>query len=175
MEARIVFKIAVVLLLLIISYIDIKKMELPDSLTFSLIILGLGYHGFYTGEIVQSVIGVGIFSLPFSLIYGYGPEVYKFILKLSSREREKDGEEEIEVLGYGDVKLAMGIGACLTYTNFFDAYLFFLFSFVIGAIYSIFLLIKIKIKGEENVNREFPFAPFISISGSIIILLRGVL
>ncbi|MGL5950573.1 MAG: prepilin peptidase, partial [Cetobacterium sp.] len=103
-------------------------------------------------------LGMGIASLPFSLIYGYVSELL-----------------DREVLGYGDVKLAMGIGACLTYTNFFEAYLFFLLSFVVGAVYGIFLLIKIKLKREEEASKEFPFAPFISISGSIIILLRSVL
>lgn len=158
MESYRIFSLAVVLLLLIISIIDIKKMELPDSLTFLLIVLGLVYHGFYTGRITESVIGMGLYALPFSLIYGYVSEII-----------------QKEALGFGDVKLAMGIGACLTYTSLEEAYLFFLFSFVIGAIYSIFLLIKIKLKGEENVNREFPFAPFISMSGSIIILMGRVL
>lgn len=158
METLTIFNLIVIGLLLIISVIDIKKMELPDSLTFLLIVIGLGYHAFYTGRWVESVIGMGIYSLPFSLIYGYVSELL-----------------DREAIGYGDVKLAMGIGACLTYTDLYEAYIFFLLSFVIGAVYGIFLLIKIKLSKNKNENREFPFAPFISISGSIIILLRSVL
>lgn len=179
MEISLIFNISVILILLLISYIDIKKMELPDSLTFLLIILGLSYHGIYTGRFVESLIGMGICSLPFSLIYGYGSEVYGYLVKLFNRKNEdqenEEEESEVEVLGYGDVKLAMGIGACLTYASLYETYLFFMLSFVVGAVYSVFLLIKIRVRGEENVNREFPFAPFISISGSIIILFRGVL
>ncbi|MGL5951077.1 MAG: prepilin peptidase [Cetobacterium sp.] len=174
MEAHYIFNMGVILLLLIISYIDIKKMELPDLLTFLLVLVGVVYHAFYTGRWVEAVIGMGVYSLPFSLIYGYGSELYNFILKLANR-KSKEEIEEIEVLGYGDVKLAMGIGACLGYTSLYETYLFFMLSFVVGAIYSIFLLIKIRTKGEENSNREFPFAPFISISGSILILLGGAL
>lgn len=158
MEANTIFNLLVILILFAISYIDIKKMELPDSLTFLLIILGLGYHGLFTGRWTESLIGMGICSLPFSLIYGY---ISEFL--------------DREAIGYGDVKFTIGIGACLGYRGLYEVYIFFLLSFVVGAVYGIFLLIKIKLKGEDNVNREFPFAPFISISGSIIIILRSFL
>lgn len=147
------FYIIVILILLIISYIDFKTMEIPNTLTLLLIISGLSYNWYFNDRLFSAFIGMGVYSLPFSLIYGYVSDLY-----------------DKEVLGFGDVKLAMGIGAVLTYRNFYDLYLFFFASFLLAAIYAIFLLIKIKKR-----DIEFPFGPFISISGSIMILMGSVL
>lgn len=154
MGSSIIFQGAIVIILLLISYIDIKTRELPNSLTLLLILLGVGYNLFFDNRIVESVIGMGTYSLPFSLIYGYISDIY--------------GKD---VLGFGDIKLAMGVGAVLTFSNFYNLYLFFLGSFVTASIYCIYLLIKIK-KNPREV--EIPFAPFISISGCIMIILGGV-
>lgn len=140
-------KVVVALLLLIISIVDLKKLYIPNFLTFILIIIGMGYNFIFKGSLENSILGMGVYSIPFSLIYGYLSDLL-----------------DKEVLGYGDIKLAMGIGAYLGYTNLWDVYLFFTYSFFIGSIYAIYLLIKIKKR-----DIQLPFAPFISISGCIMI------
>lgn len=149
MSINLLFKAVVIIILVSISIIDIYKFYIPNSLNLSLILIGIFYNFFFRDNLVNSILGVGLYSVPFSLIYGY---ISDFLNK--------------EVLGYGDIKLAMGIGAVLGYTSLLQAYLFFLYSFLIGAIYAVYLLMKNK---EKNV--EMPFGPFISLSGIILLCL----
>jgi leader peptidase (prepilin peptidase)/N-methyltransferase len=84
------------------------------------------------------------------MIYGYGERVFKK-----------------EVLGFGDVKLAAGIGSLVGYFGFYRMHLFVTTSFVAGAVYGIYLLVTKK-KGREG---EVPFGPFIALGGYISALL----
>ncbi|MGL4393238.1 MAG: prepilin peptidase [Fusobacteriaceae bacterium] len=138
-------------LLILISIIDLKKMEIPNLLTLSLLFTGLVYN-FFKEQEIQSMIGMAIYALPFSLIYGYVSEIYKK-----------------EVIGYGDIKLVMGIGGFLTYSSMEKVYLFFTLTFLLASFYAIFLFLKFRKK-----DMLFPLGPFICASAVIIFLLGEI-
>lgn len=137
-------------ILIVLSYIDINEYILPDKLTFFLFISGVAL--FFTGNnsLESSFLGAAAYSFPFLILYVFGEDVLK-----------KD------VMGFGDIKLAAGVGAYIGYTSFFKLYLFFTIAFVTGAIISVFLILfKIR-KREELV----PFGPYIALSAFISILI----
>jgi len=68
-------------------------------------------------------------------------------------------------MGMGDVKLAAGIGSFLGWTQ---ALICFFFSFLLGAVISIFLLV-LGIKGRRD---RIPFGPFL-VSAAFISLYFG--
>lgn len=151
---RLIANLLVIFILIIISVIDLRKLYIPNFLTAALILIGLIYNQFVKDNLLNSFLGMGAYSIPFSLIYGY---VSDFLDK--------------EVLGYGDIKLAMGIGAYLGFTNFQNMYLFFLISYITASVYSVYVLLKNR--GSKKQDIQIPFAPFISISGCIMILVGG--
>lgn len=73
-------------------------------------------------------------------------------------------------LGFGDVKLALGMGWLLGISAGLAALLM---SFWIGAVVGIFILIINKNKKGKSKNREIPFAPFL-ILGTLISFLYNV-
>lgn len=143
-------KIIVISILIIISIIDSKKLYIPNSLSILIIFLGIFYNFYFKDNLFNSILGMALYSLPFSLIYG-------FISDLLNKE----------VMGYGDIKLTMGIGSFLAFTNLENIYSFFMYTYLSASIYAIYILIKTRKK-----YIEFPFAPFISISGCIMIYLN---
>ncbi|MBP6063205.1 MAG: prepilin peptidase [Fusobacteriaceae bacterium] len=146
LNSEVIFKFFFVIILVIISVVDLKKFYIPNILSFMLILLGVIYKGYFTQGLASSIIGIAMYSIPFSIIYGYVSDIL-----------------DKEVLGYGDVKLAMGIGACVGFHSFEKVYIFFIYSFLVGALYAAYLFLKIKKR-----DIQLPFGPFISISGCII-------
>lgn len=142
---------AYVSILLSLSIIDIKNYFLPDSMTFSLIILGLISSGLTGLSYELSFVGAGAYAFPFLLIYGYGEYVFKK-----------------EALGFGDIKLAAGVGSFLGYLGFFNLYLYLTITFVIGAIVSL-SLIRLKIKERTS---QIAFAPYLAIAGFIMMFIQ---
>ena len=139
-----------VLILVTLSGIDYDTYTLPDRLTFALVVLGILLSGSIKG-LESSFMGAAIYSFPFWMLYGFGESVLKK-----------------EIMGFGDVKLAAGIGAFLGYSGFYDFYLFFMLSFVIGAVVSL-LLIAFKIRKREEL---VPFGPFIAISAYVVMMIN---
>lgn len=129
-------------MLIVASVIDIKGMIIPDRISGMLIILGIISSIFLNRE-ESSILGIGAFSLIFLILYGYGDILGK------------------EVMGFGDVKLAMGIGSIIGYTSLRNLLLFWNIAFVSGALVGL-LLIILKIKTRKE---EMAFGPFIAISG----------
>lgn len=144
-------RIVIIIILIAISIIDFRKTYIPNPLTLSLIIIGIFYNGFFKNNLERAILGMGMYSILFSLIYGYFSDLL--------------GKE---VLGYGDVKLSMGVGAYLGYTNLENIYNFFMYSFLVGAMYAVFLLIKFKKR-----DIQIPFGPFISISACMMIFITS--
>lgn len=126
-NVELIFKAFFLVSLAIISIIDLRKLYIPNSLSFSLIVIGILYNWLYKDSLPSSLFGLALYSTPFAIIHGYLSDLLNK-----------------EVLGFGDIKLAMGIGASVGFSSFENIYLFFLYSFVIGSIYAIYLLIKIK-------------------------------
>lgn len=137
-------------ILIVLSIIDIKEYILPDRLTFSLIIIGFIVALLFDITNIERVfIGASVYAFPFWIIYGFGEAFFKK-----------------EVMGFGDVKLASGIGALLGYTSFGKFWMFLTIAFVSGTIISL-LLIALKIKSRKDM---IPFGPFIAFSGFFMML-----
>lgn len=137
-------------ILIVISYIDINEYYIPNRLSFMLFILGI-LTSFIPGGITpeQSFVGAAVYGLPFLIIYIFGEEVLKK-----------------EIMGFGDVKLGMGIGAFLGYSGYLKFHVFFTTAFVLGAIIG-GILILLKIRERKDM---VPFGPFIAVSALITIL-----
>ena len=87
-------------LLLALTYIDIKSFRLPNMLTFTLIVLGLGQAFILGHPIKDHIIGA---------LIGYS--AFVIIEQVFLKFRGYPG------LGRGDAKLLAGGGACLLYTS----------------------------------------------------------
>lgn len=151
-KVELIIDVLFLLVVIKISVIDIKKRVIPNK--YTLILIGISIINSYmvNNNVEMGLLGMGYYSLIFSIIYGYVSDIYKR-----------------DVIGYGDIKLAMGIGFFLGYRSLIEGYLFFILSFILGSFYILYLKIAKKNKGEE-----LPFAPFISMSGIIIMVLRWI-
>lgn len=138
-------------ILLSLAIIDIKSYFLPDSLTFSLVILGIISATISGINYEISFMGAAAYAFPFLLLYGYGEYVFKK-----------------EAMGFGDIKLAAGIGSFLGYSGFFNLYLYITITFVIGAVISL-SLIRLKIKDRTS---QIAFAPYLAIAGLIMMFIQ---
>ena len=132
-------------ILILISFNDIRHMEVPDSLSFLLIVIGL-FNGWYNGNFENRVLGMGTYIIPFILIYGYLANLLKK-----------------EILGFGDIKLVMGIGAVVGYRGLSAIYFFFTNSFVLAGVYC---MVKVLIR-RKKMKILLPFAPFLAINAII--------
>ncbi len=133
------------------SIIDIKSYFIPDSLTFSLILLGMISTFFSSINLESAFIGAGTYAFFFIIIYGYGEYIFKK-----------------EAMGFGDIKLAAGIGSFLGYSNFLNLYIFITITFLLGAIISLTLM-RLKIKERTS---QIAFAPYLAISGFIMMFIQ---
>jgi len=139
-------------ILISVSIIDIKSYFIPDSLTFSLILLGMISAFFSNINLESAFIGAGAYAFFFIIIYGYGEYIFKK-----------------EAMGFGDIKLGAGVGAYIGYTTFYNFYIFLTIAFVAGAIISV-LLIILKIRKREEL---VPFGPYIALSAFICLMILG--
>jgi len=122
---------------------DLKKREIANWISFSLIIFALGFRFFYSlflGEnfnfFYQGLIGFGIFFVLGNLLY------YS------------------KVFAGGDAKLMMGLGPILPLSNVFLNNLnifiwFFLLFLILGASYGILVSLFLGIKNRQNFKKEF--------------------
>ena len=132
-------RVLIIATLLLIIFIDIKKMFIPNILNLLLLILAFYYRGINPEMIESGILGMGVYSVPFIFIYGY---LSDFLKK--------------EVLGFGDIKLMLALGYILGYSSFYQVYLFFVFSFLISTVIGIIIGI-----GRGNFSSPIPFSPFI--------------
>lgn len=146
------YYIFLVSLLVIISFIDLDNLIIPDNLLiigaiFGFIFNMLGYGiGFLDGVYGSLICGGGLLILTLLL---------EFILKK-------------EVMGGGDIKLIgmIGVFLGLKYTI-----LTIILAIYIGAIYGIIVILHSKLKNKQY-DAMIPFGPFISL-GAIISILCG--
>ncbi len=141
--------IVVVTLLIFGSMVDVDHYYIPNRVSLGIMIIG-GVFSFFNGiGIERSIIGGAVYGLPFLLIYGYGSDIFKR-----------------EVMGFGDVKLAVALGAFMGYVNLFIVHIFITTSFVIGAVVGLFMMAG-KRRGRGD---EIPFGPYIAMGGMITLL-----
>lgn len=122
---------------------DIRKREIANWLSFSLIIFVLGFRFFYSlfsdlgfDFFYQGLIGFGIFLVLGNLLY-YG-----------------------KMFAGGDAKLMMALGAVLPFSVIFSENLrifalFFVLFLLIGAVYSIGASVYLSFKSFKKFRREF--------------------
>lgn len=132
-------RILIILLLLIIIYIDIRKLYIPNILNLLLLGVAIWYRGFDYYEVEKGILGMGVYVLPLLILYGYLSDIL-----------------QKEVFGFGDIKLILSMGYVLGYTTFYDVYIYYLVAFISGAVVGLILgAIRKDFKGE------FPFSPFL--------------
>jgi len=148
------------ILLIVASIQDIRKREVDNWLSFSLIAFSLAYVIFYSllnqdiSFFLHSLLGLTVFiALGFAFYYG-------------------------RVFAGGDAKLIMGIGIIIGLTN---SYLNFLLLLLIsGAIYGTFYTLFISIKHRKKFAKEFKLLwknekKIYFVLASIILLLPAIL
>jgi leader peptidase (prepilin peptidase)/N-methyltransferase len=140
---------ALILVLVYLSYIDLRSFRLPDVITLPLIVLGLCFNGF------SPLCFVDIESALWGALLGYGVLyllnfLYRFIKK-------RDG------IGMGDAKLLAALGAWLGWTALPSLLLIASLSGIIGG------LIYLQWRGQNN-RSAFPFGPFLAFAGIIGLL-----
>ena len=132
--------------MIVITFIDLKHMIIPDSLNIGLLILGLIYR-IFRYNIYN--IPINIINSILALIVPSG--VFMLIILIS-----KGG------MGGGDMKLIGVLGFIL---GLKEITLTMFLSFLLGAIISIFLLL-FNIKGKKD---PIPFGPFICLAFMITV------
>jgi leader peptidase (prepilin peptidase)/N-methyltransferase len=120
------------------AFTDINEGIIPDTLSFTGLLLGLGL-GFATIGIKQSLLGAMGFGL-----------IFLFIALIS-----RGG------MGGGDIKLAALIGA---FTGFPGALMVILISSWLGALWAVVLLIQ----GRAGLKTAIKFAPFLAIAAWLV-------
>jgi leader peptidase (prepilin peptidase)/N-methyltransferase len=145
------FSITVAALLIVIFVYDIRHTIIPDIAVYLFIILSLiaiVWHMFTMPGFspFSAVFGGVLVALPFFLLWALSKGTF---------------------MGFGDVKLALGMGWLLGITGGFSAVLF---SFWIGGAVGLLLL---GISRKYSMRSQIPFAPFL-ILGTFIVGAWGV-
>ena len=137
------------LILLIIFFIDLKHYIIPDSLNFSLILIGI-IKNFTTQDLLKFN-----YNLPDSLFGGaLGYLIIWLIIFIYKQIRNK------EAMGLGDAKLLSAFGFLLG----FQAVLPIVF---IASLTGLIYVLPSLILNKKNLQNKIPFGPFIIISGII--------
>lgn len=141
-------------LLMIIAVYDLRHQIIPDLFVFLFILSGLVYPFFFSGLVLDKLI--------FVLSGGLVTALPLFILWGISRGRW---------LGFGDVKLALGLGLFLGARSGLSALVlaFWLGAFVGLLLIAVSRLLKKK-KRSYNMKSEISFAPFLIVSFLITLL-----
>jgi len=133
-------------LLILISFIDIEHMIIPDFLMLIGIAMGIAYS-LYKGILAESLVGI---------CFGF---LFMFILGRSAKLVMKK-----EALGDGDIKFMVMLGANLGIER---TLLSVLGASITGAAVGITLILFEKLKKEDYI----PFAPFLALGAVVSILI----
>ncbi|MFN0116966.1 MAG: prepilin peptidase [Elusimicrobiota bacterium] len=143
------------LFLVIISFIDLELKIIPDSLSLSLIVLGLFFsviNPIFSGEIwlkfVHSIIGVLVGGGTILLIGELGKLIY--------------GRD---AMGGGDVKLCAALGAFLGWSGVVSAIII---ASILGSLVVLIGFFLRRIKSKQLI----PFGPFLSMGGLINLVVQ---
>ena len=142
-------RMALIVVLLYLSYIDLRSFRLPDVITLPLILLGLCFNGF------SSLRFVNIESALWGVLLGYG--VLWLLNFLYRFAKKQDG------IGMGDAKLLAALGAWLGWAVLPSLLLIASLAGIVGG------LIYLQWK-RQNTRNAFPFGPFLAFAGIIELL-----
>ena len=124
-----------------IIWVDIKKRIIPEESVVILIILGL-IAAIQNDNLEKYYLGICAYSMPMIVLYILEDYVNKTLI------------------GFGDIKLMMGIGGLLKYTGMENVMNFYIILYSFSGIVAFLFLFLKKWKKYEYI----PFAPFIVIS-----------
>lgn len=155
------FGLVLTCLLIVIASYDMRHMVIPNEFVMSVALCATVFilYEAYVLQTVSQLIGHGI--------AGIGASLFFLTLWLVSKGKW---------IGFGDVKLALPLGGMLSISGAFS---FVVFSFWIGAVLSILLLLtqKVLVRGQKHLpflpipltmKSEVPFAPFMLIAFMIV-------
>lgn len=140
------FSATIAAILIVIFVYDIRHTIIPDHAVYFFIILALV-------SIVWKVFTVPGFQAGPAIVYGVVVALPFFLLWALSKG---------QLMGFGDVKLALGMGWLLGLTGGLSALLF---AFWIGGLVGLFLL---AISRKYSLRSQIPFAPFLIIATYIV-------
>ena len=123
-----------------ICIIDIRKKIIPDRGFIILVIIGL-LKGMINTNIEGYFLGMCVYPMPLIILY---------ILEDYFKK---------ELIGFGDIKLMMGIGGNLGYKNLAEIVKFYHAVYFLAGIMVILFILYLKYKGKKA--EYIPFAPFL--------------
>ena len=129
-----------------ICIIDIRKKIIPDRGFIILVIIGL-LKSMLNTNIEGYFLGMCVYPMPLIILY---------ILEDYFKK---------ELIGFGDIKLMMGIGGNLGYRNLAEIVKFYHAVYFLAGIMAILFILYLKYKGKKA--EYIPFAPFL-IMGFIV-------
>lgn len=155
--------VCVFILLLILSVIDFKHMIIPDSINIALATIGVGLAG-----LTQSVHGFsqlqGSFLRHYGMLFGLRESIWVNHLFAAFIGLAFFGSIIVlskgRAMGWGDFKLVGALGLIFGWP---DILLVLVFSFVIGSIISIVLMMR----GQKTMKDAVPFGPFLVIGATM--------
>ncbi len=138
---NIVIEIIKYCIFLEIVWIDIKRKIIPEKSVIILLIIGL-ILALQSHNLEKYYLGICVYSMPMIVLYILEDYVNKTLI------------------GFGDIKLMMGIGGLLKYTGMENVMNFYIILYSFSGIVAFLFLFLKKWKKYEYI----PFAPFIVIS-----------
>ncbi len=142
-------RIALILTLLYLAYVDLRTFRLPNLITFPLVFLGLIFNFYSSARFTNFFDAATGSTVGYIFIWGLN-EMYRRIKKHHG-------------IGMGDAKLLAALGAWLGLSALINI----LFLASIGGIIGGLVWLKIH---QKSMRSAFPFGPFIAIAGIIELL-----
>ena len=139
-EAVYILEIIEYIALFYICIIDIRKKIIPDRGFIILVIIGL-LKGMINTNIEGYFLGMCVYPMPLIILY---------ILEDYFKK---------ELIGFGDIKLMMGIGGNMGYKSLAEVVKFYHVVYFLAGITVILFLLYMKYKGKKA--EYIPFAPFL--------------
>ena len=124
-----------------IVWVDIKNKIIPEKSVITLLVIGL-ILALQSHSLEKYYLGICAYSMPMIVLYILEDYVNKTLI------------------GFGDIKLMMGIGGLLKYTGMENVMNFYIILYSFSGIVAFLFLFLKKWKKYEYI----PFAPFIVIS-----------
>ena len=136
-----IFEIIEYITLFYICIIDIRKKIIPDRGLIILVIIGL-LKSMLKANVEGYFLGMCVYPMPLIILY---------ILEDYFKK---------ELIGFGDIKLMMGIGGNMRYKSLAEVLKFYHVVYFLAGITVILFLLYMKYKGKKA--EYIPFAPFLA-------------
>ena len=140
-EAVYILEIIEYIALFYICIIDIRKKIIPDRGFIILVIIGL-LKSMLKANVEGYFLGMCVYPMPLVILY---------ILEDYFKK---------ELIGFGDIKLMMGIGGNMGYKTLAEVVKFYHVVYFLAGITVILFLFYMKYKGKKS--EYIPFAPFLA-------------